>query len=293
MTSFSSGPLVSIVTPVYNGAAFLEELIVSVEKQDYPAIEHIVIDDGSTDEQATTRILAKHPSVRWWSRENRGQYATINEGLMAASGELFATISADDFYAGPGAVRSAVECFLSHPGCSGVYGYTEYVDQFGTRLPVQPPRSLPLWVLPYYPFIAHCSLFVRRDLLMRDDMHFDQNLRFRGDYDWLMRLKEARYRFHCTGGTIACYRYNSLQTTSVRNLHAMEIETTPLKRRYAKSRIAEFSIQKAISWRHRILMARASYRAGGVRALGETVLDWIIRQSGYRRAARTADANFR
>ncbi|MBE3118290.1 MAG: glycosyltransferase, partial [Candidatus Atribacteria bacterium] len=99
-------PLVSIITPVYNGAAFIEELILSVQRQDYPNIEHIIIDDGSRDDGATIAILKRYPHLRWWSRENKGQYATMNEGLEAAKGEFVCFISADDLLT-PGAVKIA------------------------------------------------------------------------------------------------------------------------------------------------------------------------------------------
>ena len=81
-------PLVSIVTPVYNGSLYLEEFIRSVLAQDYPRIEHIVIDDGSTDGGATVEILKRFPHLRWWSRENKGQYPTMNEGFAAADGRF-------------------------------------------------------------------------------------------------------------------------------------------------------------------------------------------------------------
>ena len=65
-------PLVSIITPVYNGAEYLNEMIQSVQRQDYPNIEHLIIDDGSQDDGATVAILEKYPHLRWWSRENKG-----------------------------------------------------------------------------------------------------------------------------------------------------------------------------------------------------------------------------
>ena len=75
-------PLITIITPVYNGAEYLDELIQSVLRQDYPNIEHLIIDDGSQDGGATVSVLQKYPHLRWWSRENKGQYATMNEGLF-------------------------------------------------------------------------------------------------------------------------------------------------------------------------------------------------------------------
>jgi glycosyltransferase involved in cell wall biosynthesis len=81
-------PLISIITPVYNGREYLEELIQSVLNQSYPKIEHLIIDDGSEDGGATLSILKRYPHLRWWSRENKGQYSTMNEGLLEAKGEI-------------------------------------------------------------------------------------------------------------------------------------------------------------------------------------------------------------
>ncbi len=118
----SEPPLVSIVTPTFNSARYLEELLRSVEVQDYPRIEHIVIDDGSDDDGATVAILRRHPRVRWWSRENRGQYATLNEGFRAAKGDFVTTISADDTYADPGAIGALVAWLRGHPDHDVAYG---------------------------------------------------------------------------------------------------------------------------------------------------------------------------
>src|SRR5438876_704742 len=73
-----------------------DELIKSVLEQDYLHIEHIIIDDGSTDDGATVEVLKRYPHLRWWSRENKGQYATLNEGLATARGSVVGIISADD-----------------------------------------------------------------------------------------------------------------------------------------------------------------------------------------------------
>src|SRR5262245_24025055 len=102
-------PLVSIVTPAFNAAAYLPDLLDSVAAQDYPCIEHIVIDDGSSDDAATPEVLQRYPHVKWWRRENRGQYPTLNEGFRAASGDLVTTISADDRYCDAGAIRALVD----------------------------------------------------------------------------------------------------------------------------------------------------------------------------------------
>jgi glycosyltransferase involved in cell wall biosynthesis len=156
-----TSPLVSIMTPVYNGSKYIEELILSVKSQDYTEIEHIVIDDGSADNGATVDILKRYPHVRWWSRENRGQYATMNEGLLAAKGDFVCFVSADDKLSS-GAVNSVIEFFLNHPGFDGVFGITTYIDVDSKNYlyPI-PFQKAPISFYPYFAHISHCSLYLR------------------------------------------------------------------------------------------------------------------------------------
>ena len=184
-------PLVSILTAVKNGARYLPALIESLKGQDYAPIEHIVIDDGSDDDGATAALLARNPQLRSWSRENRGQYSTQNEALAAARGSIVSIIAADDLYV-PGAVRAAVEYLQQHPACDAVYGRTIQMDQDGRPTPyqVELSGSYPLWLLRYCLFIQHCSLFVRRETLMKHELSFDPSFRYAGDWDWILRLSQ-------------------------------------------------------------------------------------------------------
>src|SRR5260370_658630 len=100
--SESQLPLVSIVTPTYNQCAFLPETIESVLTQDYPRIEYMVIDDGSTDE--TPEILSRYDGrLIWESQTNQGQTPTINRGWQRSHGHIITWLNSDDTYL-PGAV---------------------------------------------------------------------------------------------------------------------------------------------------------------------------------------------
>ncbi len=187
-------PLVSIITPVYNGAEYLEDLIQSVLDQSYPNIEHIVIDDGSQDNGATVAVLRKHPHLRWWSRENRGQYATMNEGLSAAHGEIICFVSADDIVL-PDAVMIAVEHMTEQSLLDGVFGITSYMDEHGNNHPYWIPFSTaPIRFYPYFAHISHCSLYVKKESIQKHGLFFDPSLRFVGDYEWIIRIHKAGLR---------------------------------------------------------------------------------------------------
>src|SRR5690606_33014626 len=99
----SSYPLVSVVTPSYNKGKFIKETIESVLSQDYPNIEYIVMDGGSTDE--TVDILKSYGDrIAWISEKDDGQADAVNKGIARARGEIIGWLNSDDTYL-PGAVR--------------------------------------------------------------------------------------------------------------------------------------------------------------------------------------------
>jgi glycosyltransferase involved in cell wall biosynthesis len=99
-------PLVSIVTPSLSQGEFIEEAILSVLEQDYPRIEHIVVDGGSTD--GTLDVLHRYQHLRWVSEPDGGQADALNKGFGMAHGEIYGWLNSDDLYL-PGAISAAVE----------------------------------------------------------------------------------------------------------------------------------------------------------------------------------------
>jgi glycosyltransferase involved in cell wall biosynthesis len=206
-------PLVSIITTVYNSAKYLDDLIRSVQTQDYPNIEHIIIDDGSTDDGATVAVLKKYPHLRWWSRENRGQYATMNEGFLAARGEYVSFISADDLIM-PGAIPSVIKTFQENPDYDGVAGLTHFITGDGLPYPIKFPfQTAPIRYYAFFSHISHCSLYLSRERILQEKMFFDPALRFVGDYDWLLRVF-AKLRIYQTKLYLSTVRIHSEQTSA-------------------------------------------------------------------------------
>jgi glycosyltransferase involved in cell wall biosynthesis len=125
-----SDPLVSVITPVFNGAEFLRVSIDSVLSQDYPSIELIVVDGESAD--GTLDILRSYGDrITWFSEKDRGQSDAINKGSARSAGTILTWLNADDYFM-PGAVRRAVEVFKTNPDVALVYGRLQLVYRDGT-----------------------------------------------------------------------------------------------------------------------------------------------------------------
>ncbi len=125
----SPQPLVTIVTPSFNQAQFIEETIQSVIAQDYQPIEHIIMDGGSTD--GTLEILRKYQDhLIWISEPDRGQANAINKGFRHAHGTILNWLNADDLLM-PEAVRKVVNFFEANPQSAFVYGDVLAIDQTG------------------------------------------------------------------------------------------------------------------------------------------------------------------
>jgi len=123
-------PRVSIITPSYNQAQFLEQTICSVLGQNYPNLEYWVIDGGSTDGSA--EIIQKYAGqlAGWVSEPDRGQAEGINKGLARATGEVVAWLNSDDLYY-PDAIEAAVEALAANPQASFVFSDVESIDEAG------------------------------------------------------------------------------------------------------------------------------------------------------------------
>lgn len=123
-------PLVSIITPSFNQAAFLEETLRSVITQDYPKVEYLVVDGGSTD--GSVDVIKRHEKeISWWiSEKDKGQADAINKGFQRARGEIIGWLNSDDTYKS-GILREVVDVFGSDPAIALVYGDVRAIDETG------------------------------------------------------------------------------------------------------------------------------------------------------------------
>jgi len=182
----SPQPLVSIVTPSFNSAPFLRECIESVLAQDYPNIEYIVMDGGSTD--GTPAILERFRDrvARIHSAPDFGQGQAINRGLSGSGGDIVAFLNADDAYL-PHAVAQAVRAFAAHPAAAVVYGNAYHVDENGSTIAAYPTQDFDRDALTRSCYICQPAAFVRRDAFERAGA-MNPALHYVLDYDLWLRL---------------------------------------------------------------------------------------------------------
>ena len=205
--------LVSIVTPSFNQAPYLEDTIRSVLEQDYPNLEYIIVDGGSTD--GSVDIIRRYVDrLAWWvSEADKGQTDALNKGFARARGEILAWLNSDDTYQ-PGAVAEAAAFLQSRPEVGLVYGDANFIDENGKLIGHFPAAQTNYRRLRRgYVHIPQQAAFFRAEL-WRKVAPLDPSFYFAMDYDLWVRIAAlapihyvprtwANFRLHTQGKTIA------------------------------------------------------------------------------------------
>lgn len=188
MNNFS---LVSIITPAFQSARFIAETIESVQRQDYPRIEHIIMDGGSQD--GTLDILKRYPHLVWVSEPDNGQSQALNKGFKLAKGGIVGWLNADDTYT-PSAVSTAVRFLMENPHVHAVYSDQQIIDERGA--PIMPSRSKPFNLADLFMenYIRQPTVFFRRHVL-EELGGVDESLHYSMDREFWLRIG-SRYTMH-------------------------------------------------------------------------------------------------
>jgi glycosyltransferase involved in cell wall biosynthesis len=212
---------ITVVTPSYNQAQFIERTIASVLGQGYPDLEYIVMDGGSTD--GTIEILDRHSDrLIWRSESDRGQSDAINKGLRMATGDVVAFLNSDDTYQ-PGAIQAVAGYFHQHPETRWAYGKCAIIDEDDReiRRPITWYKNLLLRRYSYGKllaenFISQPATFWRREV--HDELgYLNEDEHYVMDYEFWLRLG-ARYAAGVIPGYLANFRmYEASKSGSLRN----------------------------------------------------------------------------
>ncbi len=180
---------ISLITPTFNQAEFLEETIQSVLDQKYPDLEWIIVDALSTD--ATPEILARYAHLTWLKiiREaDEGQSDAINKGMRLATGIVAAWLNSDDLLV-PGALHQIAQAFLDHPQAAVIYGRGAKINRGGTLLRVVPYRSFDRKRLATALEAVQPATYFRRDTFWEAG-GLRKDLSYAMDWDLLIRLAQ-------------------------------------------------------------------------------------------------------
>jgi len=236
-------PRVSLVTPSYNAEPYLRAAIDSVLGQDYPNIEFLVMDGGSTD--GTVELLREYEDrLSWVSEKDAGQADAIARGFEKTTGSILGWLNADDVLK-PGAIRTVVDTFLAHPEVALVYGNADFIDAKGQIIgpcTVVEPHSLNR-LLHYGDYIIQPAAFFSRESYQSVG-GLDKSLNWAMDWDLWIRL-DQKFELLYIEKTMASYRWLGSNKTAEGGFDRIE-EVEAVARRYGcKGLPAYFRLEKA------------------------------------------------
>jgi glycosyltransferase len=184
---------VTIITATYNSERFLRDCIESVINQDYPDIEHIIIDAQSTDSSLSIIKEYENKIARWVSEKDNGMYDAINKGMKMATGDIIGILNSDDVLASKDVISAIVKCFEEHK-VDSIYGDLIYVDQQNTRKVIRYWQGVPYkrFRFNYGWMPAHPTFYFRKDLF-KELGGYESHYYTAADYEFMARYL-YRYR---------------------------------------------------------------------------------------------------
>jgi len=203
-------PQISVITPSFNQASYLEETILSVLDQNYEPLQFIIIDGGSSDESVAVIRKYEDRISYWVSEKDRGQAHAINKGLSRATGDIVAYLNSDDLYLS-GAFAAVVSYFQQRPECEWLCGDTRmFGEQHETRIISATVPKSAAHALSWAYDAPQPGMFWRRSLLSEG---FDERWRYCFDHELYVRLLLAGHKCEHLPQTLAAYRLHATSKT--------------------------------------------------------------------------------
>lgn len=202
-------PRISIITPNYNMGKYLEDTIISVISQNYPNLEYIIIDGGSSDNSLDIIKKYEDQLAFWITERDNGMYDAIQKGFDNCTGEIMAWLNSDDMYH-KSSFFTVAELFTSFPNINWITGANTYYDESGKTVISGKARKLCKFDVYNhdYKWIQQESVFWRRSLWDKAGSRLDQNLRYAGDLS--LWLKFFQYeKLYTTSALIGGFRLRS------------------------------------------------------------------------------------
>ena len=196
----------TIVTPTFNSIHTLRETLESVAKQDYPHVEHVVMDGGSTD--GTIEILKQFPHLRFVSEKDEGHYHAMNKGIQMACGDAIGILNADDCYC-EGILTKVAAAFEAHPDWEALFGDFIFIDDEGKEIFRREEACWdPQIVLCGFSMVLHQALFVKKNLYERIGLLRHKDFKNCCDLEFFTRLARRKVKVGHLPEYICRYRYH-------------------------------------------------------------------------------------
>ncbi len=239
-----SFPVISMVTPSFNQADFIERTVISVLSQHYPKLEYVVQDGDSVD--GTREILERYRESLSHCElaEDKGQANAINIGFKHTTGEIMAYLNSDDLLL-PGTLHYVAGFFETHPDVDVVYGHRVLIDLLD--------REIGRWVLPphndeilsWADYVPQETLFWRRRIWDKVGGYIDESFLFAMDWDLILRFRDAGARFARLPRFLGAFRVHQLQKTSA-NISAGQQEMDRIRQRCHRRVVSREEVDKNV-----------------------------------------------
>ena len=233
---------VSIVTPSFNQAPFLEQTILSVLNQTHPDVEYMVLDAGSTD--GSREIIEKYKDklAYWHSKPDRGFADAINQGWNKATGEILCYLNSDDLLH-EDAIASVVQLFQQNPKSDLIYGDSEQIDPSGKPLGLV--KSVPFEIAAVFKTwqdpIRQPSAFLKRALFQKFG-GLDESFQFCADFEYFVRISiDAKFLY-------VPVVFSSMRAhPNAKSMAQQDVQARELIRMYEKFRTTPVFLQSGVS----------------------------------------------
>lgn len=233
-------PSVSLVTPSFNQAVFLDKTISSVLGQEYPALEYCVQDSCSTDGSADVLAAYEGLSVKIRIERDGGQADALNRGFADTCGEIMGYLNSDDLFL-PGMLLRVGTYFRDHPDVDVIYGNRLIVDKDG--------HEIGRWILPghdddllrFVDYVPQESMFWRRRIWNKAGARFDHRLQFAMDWELILRFADVGAVFRHVPELLGVFRVHGEQKSQADFATCGALEMSDLRRRHGGAAMGRYN----------------------------------------------------